>query len=624
MCRRRFCRLIFLSAALAGVLLASPALAAAPTAANKAKAKAADAELNKAAKAFTDKKYEQAAISVTLAQKLLSELSASKDNAELMAPIHARLIRARGLLIEQGIELRPLDEELLGEDKPAAAEGKVSFANQVAPILVAKCSGCHIRATKGGLSMASFTALTKGSRNGPVIDPGKSKASRIMELMESGDMPRGGTKATPEELALVARWIDAGAKFDGKDPAAPLSKAAPAQAAGGGGARLYLVQATGKEEVHFARDVGPTIVAKCIGCHNSRVRRGELMLETFAELLMGGESGALLVPGKPAESLIVKKLRGTAGERMPLDQAPLSEDVIAKFEKWIAEGAKFDGTDSMQPLAELVAWVHVQTLSHEELSKERGQLAAKNWRLTLPDAPAEKGATETKNFVLYGNVGEEALTNISRIAEEQSAKLLKQFKVPADEPFVKGRLTIYVFRKRYDYGEIGTMVEKRDIPTNWRGHWRFAPPDAYACVLQPSHGEYLMPLLVTQQIAGAYLASQGHLPRWFVEGSARALAARLEPKDPQVKRWDDQVAPALAECKRPDDFVTGALPQEESDALGYGFVKALIKKPGPYQATLASIRGGAPFDQAFLQHFHGTPSQLAAAWIASGPTKRGR
>jgi len=622
MCRRRFCRLVFLSAALAGLWLASPAPAAAPTAANKAKAKSADEEINKAAKAFTAKKYDQAAVSLTIAQKLILELSASKDNAELVAPIHARLVRGRELLIEQGIELRPLDEELLGDNKPAAA-GKVSFANDVAPILVAKCSGCHIRATKGGLSMASFTALVKGSRNGPVIDPGKSKASRIMELMESGDMPRGGTKATPEELALVARWIDAGAKFDGKDPAGPLSKAAPAQPAGGG-ARLYLVQATGKEEIHFARDVGPTIVAKCIGCHNTRTRRGELMLETFAELLMGGESGPLLVPGKPAESLIVKKLRGTAGERMPLDQAPLSEDVIAKFEKWIAEGAKFDGSDAMQPLADLVAWVHVQTLSHEQLSKERAQLAAKNWRLTLPDAPAEKGALETKNFVLYGNVGEEALTNVSHIAEDQAAKLLKQFKASADEPFVKGRLTIYVFRKRYDYGEIGTMVEKRDIPTNWRGHWRFAPPDAYACVLQPGHGEYLLPALVTQQIAGAYLASQGHLPRWFVEGSARALAARLEPKDPQVKRWDDQVPAALAQCKKADDFVTGALPQEESDALGYGFVKFLIKKPGPYQAMLASIRGGASFDQAFALHFHGTPSQLAAAWIASGPTKRGR
>ena len=38
---------------------------------------------------------------------------------------------------------------------------------------------------------------------------------------------------------------------------------------------------------------------------------------------------------------MIKKLKGQAGERMPLRQPPLSNEVIAKIEKWIADGAKF-------------------------------------------------------------------------------------------------------------------------------------------------------------------------------------------------------------------------------------------------------------------------------------------
>ena len=55
--------------------------------------------------------------------------------------------------------------------------------------------------------------------------------------------------------------------------------------------------------------------------------------------------------------------------------------------------------------------------------------------------------------------------------------------MPADRSLVKGRLTLYVFDKRYDYGEVGTMLERREIPASWRGHWRYTGVDAYGCVL---------------------------------------------------------------------------------------------------------------------------------------------
>jgi len=57
--------------------------------------------------------------------------------------------------------------------------------------------------------------------------PGKSNGSRLVEVIESGDMPRAGAKVTKPELAAISKWIDEGAKFDGSDPKALLTKLVP-------------------------------------------------------------------------------------------------------------------------------------------------------------------------------------------------------------------------------------------------------------------------------------------------------------------------------------------------------------------------------------------------------------
>ena len=44
--------------------------------------------------------------------------------------------------------------------------------------------------------MANYTALMRGNKAGPVISAGKGKDSRIIEVIESGDMPRGGGRVS--------------------------------------------------------------------------------------------------------------------------------------------------------------------------------------------------------------------------------------------------------------------------------------------------------------------------------------------------------------------------------------------------------------------------------------------
>ena len=88
----------------------------------------------------------------------------------------------------------------------------------MAPILVSRCGRCHVSDSKGGFSLATFAALMKGPPEGVVIFAGDTVGSRLIETIETGDMPRGGGKVTPQELQTLKAWILSGAKFDGSDP----------------------------------------------------------------------------------------------------------------------------------------------------------------------------------------------------------------------------------------------------------------------------------------------------------------------------------------------------------------------------------------------------------------------
>ncbi len=104
----------------------------------------------------------------------------------------------------------------------------------------------------------------------------------------------------------------------------------------------------------FERDVAPILAARCLNCHGTDNPRGNLLLETFAGMERGGDSGPLLVPGKPANSLLIERISATGNLRMPKTGGPLSADEIGKITAWVAGGAKFAGKKST-PLGDLKA-----------------------------------------------------------------------------------------------------------------------------------------------------------------------------------------------------------------------------------------------------------------------------
>jgi len=87
-------------------------------------------------------------------------------------------------------------------------------------------------------------------------------------------------------------------------------------------------------------DVKPIFDAKCVGCHGGADPKDGLALTSHAAVLKGGEHGAVVVPGDPSGSDVVKFINGTKEPRMPFKQDPLSQEDIDKISKWIEQGAK--------------------------------------------------------------------------------------------------------------------------------------------------------------------------------------------------------------------------------------------------------------------------------------------
>lgn len=96
------------------------------------------------------------------------------------------------------------------------------------------------------------------------------------------------------------------------------------------------VYASGDE--FFRLQVAPLLERHCVSCHQGDKPKGGLSFVSGKQALAGGDSGAILTPGKPDESLIVELISGDK-PAMPKGARPLSADQIAIFRRWISEGA---------------------------------------------------------------------------------------------------------------------------------------------------------------------------------------------------------------------------------------------------------------------------------------------
>jgi hypothetical protein len=588
------------------------------------------ASVNKATQWMKDNKVEESLQVAEQVSSKIQQLVAAAPPKELgeLKKLHAQIVRLRESLEIQGAELKDLPEweELLKAKKmstpvptPAAtpsptekpapeSKANAAFVKDIAPWLVDQCGRCHIAAERGGFSMATFNTLMKGPKAGVVIFPGDPTGSRIVEVIESGDMPRGGGKVSPEHLGKLKQWIKDGAKLDGSPDAATIPLPQLARTSTMNSAAKAAVKAettlgsapTGKETVSFATDIAPILVSHCDGCHYNGTRSfGDLRFNSFADLSKGGTSGNVIEPYKPEESLLVRKLMGTSGARMPMGRPALSEEKIQLVSTWIKEGAAFDGKAKDTALDQVIGQAWAATATHQELLKRRMKNARDKWKIVAPNRQPNEAFDD--EILVLGDIGEENAKALLAQAKNSLNSLRKMFKLNNKEPVVKGGFVIFALKQRYDYSEFGTMLERRAIPADWSSHWREGAIDSYIALVFDKTESKINESSLLQQMVSLWIGSFDGAPKWFADGAGRqALAISVGPNDARVQPWIKRLPETMAQLKSLKPFLDGSMNDEDAAIIGFGIVRFLheTKMKNQYDSLVRGLVQGKNFEQA--------------------------
>lgn len=113
-----------------------------------------------------------------------------------------------------------------------AAEEKVTYQDQVMPILRNSCLGCHNPdKKKAGLDLSTYAAAMAGSDDsGAVVKPGDPSSSRLYKVVtheEEPKMPQKAAKLPDKELEVFRKWIAQGALENSGSKVAVAKKSGP-------------------------------------------------------------------------------------------------------------------------------------------------------------------------------------------------------------------------------------------------------------------------------------------------------------------------------------------------------------------------------------------------------------
>jgi len=118
----------------------------------------------------------------------------------------------------------------VGGQMSACGPGKVSFSQDIQPILDVACLECHTTEGEGtdasGFAVDNYDAVMKGTQFGPVVVPGSSASSALYLVVAGKTAPEirmpphheeswaegRGVALGGEQIDMIARWIDQGAR----------------------------------------------------------------------------------------------------------------------------------------------------------------------------------------------------------------------------------------------------------------------------------------------------------------------------------------------------------------------------------------------------------------------------
>lgn len=216
----------------------------------------------------------------------------------------------------------------------AHAQSTATYAD-VAPIFKQHCVLCHSGPTPAaGLRLDTFDAAVKGSSRGSVAKAGAPAESELVRRLKGISQPRMPMTGPPflsdNDVATIERWIAGGLQAGGSGAAVSTATAPPPRPKPG-------------ERVTYLH-VAPILATRCAKCHTDNGQMGpppEGYRLTSHAATVAAVDRARVVPGNPGASELMRRIRGQARPRMPLDGPPfLEREEIDLIEAWIAQGAR--------------------------------------------------------------------------------------------------------------------------------------------------------------------------------------------------------------------------------------------------------------------------------------------
>src|SRR5258708_7414164 len=111
---------------------------------------------------------------------------------------------------------------------------------------------------------------------------------------------------------------------------------------------------------YFETHIRPLLVANCYGCHSSKLDKpmGGLLLDSRAGMMRGGKSGvAVIVPGKPEQSLLLGAVLGSKPDLKMPPGKQLAPHEIEELTQWIQMGAPDPRTEAAPaPVVNSIDW----------------------------------------------------------------------------------------------------------------------------------------------------------------------------------------------------------------------------------------------------------------------------
>jgi mono/diheme cytochrome c family protein len=168
---------------------------------------------------------------------------------------------------------------------------------------------------------------------------------------------------------------------------------------------LLLPAAAGAEDItpdqlkFFETNVRPVLAKSCYKCHSQAEgkSKGDLTLDTKAGWMKGGESGAVIVPGKPDDSLLIQAVRyDDPDTQMPPESkgVRLLPQQVADLEAWVKMGAP-------DPRTQTVAKRDISKIANG-LNEEMRESVKTHWAyqpIVAPPVPTVKDTTWPKTPV---------------------------------------------------------------------------------------------------------------------------------------------------------------------------------------------------------------------------------